>query len=384
MSFTLPANSHCPSSSAPSLPWRSRIPHFSSAAAVPGKAPFTLTACHYPTLRSEPLAARHMSAAIGEGEVVAGSPVLGDSAAASVVTSDLSSTDTKMASPATVAVGMGAAAAGAVVSAGGGAIADSPTSSKPPVSDIPNADTSTVKTPTGAKAPSSTPIPPHLLSPIPPSRPSVPESLIGERDSSHATTGDESSDSVETPYSAPAIGTTGNDIAGDDDFALDIEGGYLDGAEELASVTSFGNVEPLPVDSDPADPPEPDSEAVFLDALESTPVVVSMGEVVDESVLAWSADATSSSAGIVGDAAPPSLAGASAVADGDPEADALPDRGMVAGQPKQAGGEFGKFIGGFIAGFAIVALLIFLGVRILRGTGPSDSTPPPESTTETE
>ena len=219
----------------------------------------------------------------------------------------------------------------------------------------------------------------------------MPESLIGEGASGQAITADESSGSAEDTFSVQSTGTLGDEIASDEDIALAIEGEYLDGAEELASVTSFGNVEPSPADPTPADPPEPDSEAVFLDALESAPVVVSMGEVVDQSVLAWSADATSSSTGIVGDAEGPSLSadglsmgGVSPVAGGDPEAGALPDWGMVTGQPKRTGGAFGKFIGGFIIGFAIVALLIILGVRILRGTGPSDSTPPPESTTEPE
>ena len=207
-------------------------------------------------------------------------------------------------------------------------------------------------------------------------------------------TEDESSFSLEETFSPQSTG-----ITDDEEFVREIEGGYLDGAEELASATSFGDVEFGDVESPPQeqareDTPEPNSEAVFLDALESAPVV-SMGKVVDESVLGFSSDSKTSistSAWIVGDGgdASPSADAMTAVGgvsgDGDIYGDGTQSYRdqFSTGQPKRSGGSVGRFVGGFIIGFAIVAGLIALGVRLFKTAGPSDPAPASESTTETE
>ncbi|MEM8714337.1 MAG: hypothetical protein AAGE92_00945 [Cyanobacteria bacterium P01_G01_bin.4] len=396
MSFTLPANLYCPTASAPSLPWRSRIPSFFCAAAIPSNAPFKPIACDYPERSPQPVAAPLPRIAIGETDSAGAPEISGMSAVTPAVGSAPSRTDVEVPSSTAVAVGVGAIAsagvavsAGASVSAGEGATVDSSPPASMPVADFPDietqqVDTQQTNTSTSPAESRSTPIPPHLLSPVLPNRPSVPASVMGGSDAA-ADAVDESSLSLEETFSPQSTS-----ITDDDELIREIEGGYLDGAGELASVTSFGDVESPPQEQATEDTPEPNSEAVFLDALESAPVV-SMGEVVDENVLGFSSDA-STSAGIVGDGgdASPSADAMTAVGDVDGDGDIYGDGTpsyrdeFRTRQPKRSGGSVGRFVGGFIIGFAIVAGSIALGVRLFKTVGPSDPAPASESTTEIE
>ncbi|MGK7912029.1 MAG: hypothetical protein AB4050_11205 [Synechococcus sp.] len=391
MSFTLPANSYCPTASTPSLPWRPKVPLFFSATPIPHKAPFNLSACHCPTRSPQPSQDSEPLAAVSPASDQI--PV-----ATHIAVSPEPSSIAEPAPQAAAAIGVGAlAVAGAVVSTGAGAIVDSPVTSQPVGSnspEIPPSETDVLtevseaealekESPVRTKLSSPTPIPPHLLSPIPPSRPSVPASFLNEGNIDGPDSARESSMSVEEPLSPPSTART------DEDELNDIEGDYLDGAEELASVTSFGDIEPAPEVRVTAKTSEPGRETAFLDALEYRPVVV-MGEVVDESVLNLPANANTSAALWEEDVAPSTSADAMALGKGpltattDSSASSVvpnPDR---LGEPNPPGNSLGKFLGGFLVCFAIVGALIFLGVRVLPSIGPNNSDPLPESTIETE
>ncbi|MEL7476313.1 MAG: hypothetical protein AAGJ55_08780, partial [Cyanobacteria bacterium J06555_12] len=117
MSFTLPANLYCPTASAPSLPWRSRIPNFFCAAAIPSNAPFKPIACDYPERSPQPVAAPLPRIAIGETDSAGAPEISGMSVVTPAVGSASSGTDVEVLSSTAVAVGA-IASAGVAVSAG--------------------------------------------------------------------------------------------------------------------------------------------------------------------------------------------------------------------------------------------------------------------------
>ena len=352
----LSANSHCPKSSAPSLPWRPSIPNFFTNTPIPRNARFDPTASRFSLISFDSNPESSNSPPISQVGVESG-PV------PSTAVAGVSPT-------AAVAVGMGTAGMGAAV-VGATAIAKAASASST-ASATTSAASDTSSANVAPPRPTPTPIPPHLLSPIPPSRPSVPAEFQANDSPSTADSG-ESPDNRAT-LSASNVFAEASPFAEDvldEDLAAPIEGEYLDGEDALASATSFGQLEPTALKQSEMGEPLSDSDS-------EPAAAISMGEVIDDSVLGFSPDSNT----------PEGLASQSSVTGAAQDSNAssldLPTSEMSeGGTPKRSGSWLG-FFSGFLIGFVIIAALIYIGVRVMQGAGSNDPVPATESTTDTE